>query len=155
MNTPRISESAIRAEGAYESFKLMLAYASNATKLTGLELIDEIETHVDRFKAASYEHALLSELIRRYEKAAQVVRPEEEYPEPTPEDLREIERIEAEIEADKDKVLYYVIRFWDGTFSSSSGVVTGIKAATQYPSQEAANEVAETLTGATVVEVVS
>ena len=150
----RISESSTLAARAYESFQTMLNHSLKASKLSGLELIEEVETHVDRFKVASYEHALLDELVRRYEKAASVVRPEEEFPEPTEADLAEVEAIEKEMEAEKDRVLYYVIRFHDGLFYSRDEApvpVPSLSEATHYSTREEAEMIA--LTDATVVEV--
>lgn len=151
---PRISESSTIAAKAYESFKAMMAHMSKVGKLSGLELIDEVETHVDCFKVASYEHVLLGELIRRYEKAADIKRPDEEYPEPTPEDLAEIDRIEKEMEAEKDKVLYWVIRFSDGSFFAADKDwldTPSLSDATHYSTREEAEIVVPT--DATVVEV--
>jgi len=49
----RISESSTIAAKAYESFKAMMDHMSKVSKLSGLELIDEIETRIDRFKTVS------------------------------------------------------------------------------------------------------
>lgn len=153
---PRISESSTIAARAYESFKVMMKHMSSVSKMSGPELVQEVEVHVDRFKVASYEHVLLGELIRRYEKAADIKRPDEEYPEPTPEDLAEIDRIEKEMEADKDKVLYYVVRFSNGSFFVADKGYKGLlgaslSEATHYSTREEAELVAPV--EATVVEV--
>lgn len=150
----RISESATCAENSFASFQAMMLHMEKATKLTGLELIDEVETFVDRFRAVSYEHALLGELVRRYEKVAGIERPSEDFTDPTSEELAEIDRIDAEIEAERDKVLYYVIRFEDGTFYCRDTAPTSTHSlldATRYPNRESAQEIAQT--DATVIEV--
>lgn len=151
---PRISESSTIAAKAYESFKAMMAHMSKVGKLSGLELIDEVETHVDCFKVASYEHVLLGELIRRYEKAADIKRPDEEYPEPTPEDLAEIDRIEKEMEAEKDKVLYWVVRLEDGRFYPQSlNDIPSLPLATHFSIRAEADKMAHAIPGSTIVEV--
>jgi len=150
----RISESSTIAARAYESFKVMMDHMSSVSKMSGLELVQEVEVHVDHFKIASYEHVLLDELIRRYEKAADIKRPDEEYPEPTPEDLAEIDRIEKEMEAEKDRVLYYVIRFSNGSFfAADKGWLDtlSLSEATHYSTREEAEMVAPS--DATIVEV--
>lgn len=155
---PRISESRALAEKSYESFKALLGHMSKVSKLTELELIEEVESKI-RFPLSSYEHTLMNELVRRYEKTANIKRSEDEWPEPTADDLAEIERVEAEIEANKDKVLYWVVRLPDGTFDwhdgwHNPGFQVELSKASHYPTQEAAEQVAKNIVGSTVVGVV-
>lgn len=154
---PTISESRVLAEKSYESFVALMSHMSKVGKFTELELIEEVESKI-RLPLSSYEHTLMSELVRRYEKAANIKRPEDEWPEPTADDLAEIERVEAEIEANKNKVLYWVVRFNDGTFrapdQSSLDIRVGFDKAARYPSQESASEVAAKDLMATVVGVI-
>lgn len=155
----RISESAIFAAKAYESFKAMMSHMDEISKLTPLQFIEEVEALIGLdYKHGSYKRMLVDELVRRYEKAADIKRPEDEFPEPTEADFAEIEAIEKEMEAEKDKVLYWVIQFSDGTFraadESGPDIRVDFRRAGRYPSQEAANEMAKKTIGATVVEVV-
>jgi len=152
----RISESSTIAQSALKSFKEMISHMDKVRKLSGLELIERVE-EINPFKVLSYNHVLIDELVRRYEKAASVVRPEEEFPEPTEADLAEVEAIEAEIEANRDKVLYYVIRFGDGLFHKPGALAKSIAvpfdAAYRFPTHEDAEAMAKILTDATAVEV--
>jgi hypothetical protein len=149
----RISESSTIAQSALKSFKEMISHMDKVRKLSSLELIEQVE-EINPFKTLSFNHVLIDELVRRYEKATSVVRPEEEFPEPTEADLKEVEAIEAEIEANRDKVLYYVIRFDDGSFfAADKGWLDtlSLSEATHYPTREEAEMVAPV--DATVVEV--
>lgn len=151
----RISESSTIAENAYKDFQTMLSHMGEISKLSDLELVEETESLIGLdYKTASYKRMLLNELIRRYEKAANIKRPEEEFTEPTPEELAEIERIDAEIEAEKDKVIYWVVRFGNSTFYPQHYKdLPSLPAATKFASREEAEETAESLVEAFVVEV--
>jgi len=149
----RISESSTIAQSALKSFKEMISHMDKVRKLSDLELVERVE-EINPFKVLSFNHVLIDELVRRYEKAAFVVRPEEEFPEPTEADLKEVETIEAEIEANRDKVLYYVIRFGNGSFfAADKGCLDtlSLSEATHYTTREEAKMVAPV--DATVVEV--
>lgn len=142
MNSSRISESAVIAEKALESFKVMMAHHSKVTKLTDLELVEDVEYLVGLdYKSSSYERALIGELARRYEKVVQVVRPEEGFEEPTEQDLKEMEEIEKKMEADKDKVIYWVVRLENGDFVRSGlGSTSNLSEAAHYVLKKYADE---------------
>lgn len=155
----RISESAIFAAKAYESFKAMMSHMDKINKLTPLQFIEEVEALIGLdYKHGSYKRMLVDELVRRYEKAADIKRPEDEFPEPTEADFAEIEAIEKEMEAEKDKVQYYVVRFENGSFYASNQVVgntgTDFSHAVRFTSQEAAQCAGMICDRTTVVEVV-
>ncbi|MFA6159458.1 MAG: hypothetical protein WC763_07570 [Candidatus Paceibacterota bacterium] len=150
---PRVSESALIAKSALKSFKEMISHMDKVRKLSGLELIEEVE-EINPFKVLSYNHVLIDELVRRYEKAASVVRPEEEFPEPTEADLAEIDAIEKEMEAEKDRVLYWVIRFEDGRFYPQPlNDLPSLPAALRFSIHTEAEMAADAIPGSTLVEV--
>ena len=148
----QLSESRLFAESAYQSFLAMMKNFDKAHKLTDVDLVEEVETRIGTFKSASWEYAILSELIRRFEKAAKVERVDD-YVEPTPEELAQMEKEEAEIEAAMDKPLYWVIQFGDGQFNAPIGYAAKLSDAVHYPTVKAANDAVSNMVNATVVEV--
>ena len=151
----RISETSAWAASAWESFKLMMAHHSKVHPLSGLDLIREVETRIEyRFKTGTYERALLDELISRYEKLAEVKRPEDDFTEPTEAELAEVDAIEAEIEANRDKVIYYVARDDKGLFMTAhDGPTKSLRDALRFTTREDTHKALSGLAYWTVVGV--
>ncbi len=86
----------------------MLDYMKKVGQLSDIDLIQQVEEKVaNQYRTISWEHCVLGELIRRFEKAKGIERPPE--PDLTDEEIKEMEREEAEaaqLESETDQGLH-------------------------------------------------